>query len=54
MFSSTPATPAPLKYQITLTTKGDSTSVSVLNAEGKPDTSGNALRIVQVLADDLK
>jgi len=54
LFSSTPATPAPLKYQITLTTKGDSTSVSVLNAEGKPDTSGNALRIVQVLADDLK
>ena len=54
LFSSTPATPAPLKYQITLTTKGDSTSVSVLNAEGKPDTSGNALRIVLVLADDLK
>ena len=54
LFSSTPATPAPLKYQITLTAKGETTSVSVLNAEGKPDTSGNALRIVQVLADDLK
>ncbi len=54
LFSSTPATPAPLKYQIALTAKGESTSVSVLNADGKPDTSGNAQRIVQVLADDLK
>ncbi|MEY3488247.1 MAG: NlpB/DapX lipoprotein, partial [Pseudomonadota bacterium] len=33
---------------------GETTSVSVLNADGKPDTSGNAQRIVQVLADDLK
>jgi outer membrane protein assembly factor BamC len=54
LFSSTPATPAPLKYRIALTSKGDTTSVSVLNAEGKPETSGNAQRIVQVLADDLK
>jgi outer membrane protein assembly factor BamC len=43
-----------LKYQIALTAKGETTSVSVLNADGKPDTSGNAQRIVQVLADDLK
>lgn len=54
MFSSKAATPAPLKYQIVLTAKGDTTSVTVLNADGKPDTTGNAQRIFKVLADDLK
>ena len=53
LFSSK-STPAPLKYQIVLTAKGDTTSVAVLNAEGKPDTTGNAQRIFKVLADDLK
>lgn len=54
LFSSKSATPSPLKYQIVLTAKGDTTSVTVLNAEGKPDTTGNAQRIFKVLADDLK
>jgi outer membrane protein assembly factor BamC len=54
LFSSKSATPSPLKYQIVLTAKGDMTSVTVLNAEGKPDTTGNAQRIFKVLADDLK
>jgi len=54
MFSSKAATPAPLKYQIVLTAKGDTTSVTVLSADGKPDTTGNAQRIFKVLADDLK
>ena len=54
LFSRKPATPAPLKYQIVLTAKGEMTSVTVLNAEGKPDTTGNAQRIFKVLADDLK
>ena len=54
LFSSKAATPAPLKYQIVLTAKGDMTSVTVLNADGKPDTTGNAQRIFKVLADDLK
>jgi outer membrane protein assembly factor BamC len=54
MFSSKAATPAPLKYQIVLTAKGDMTSVTVLNADGKTDTTGNAQRIFKVLADDLK
>ena len=54
MFSSKSATPAPLKYQIVLTAKGDMTSVTVLNADGKPDTTGKAQRIFKVLADDLK
>jgi len=54
LFSSKAATPAPLKYQIVLTAKGDTTSVTVLSADGKPDTTGNAQRIFKVLADDLK
>ncbi|MES2939933.1 MAG: outer membrane protein assembly factor BamC [Pseudomonadota bacterium] len=45
---------APLKYRITLKSQGDSTTVSVLNGAGAPETSANAQRIVQVIADDLK
>jgi outer membrane protein assembly factor BamC len=37
-----------------LNSKDESTSVSVLNADGKPETSVNAERIIKVLADDLK
>jgi outer membrane protein assembly factor BamC len=45
---------APLKYRITLKSQGESTTVSVLDANGAPETSANAQRIVQVIADDLK
>lgn len=34
--------------------QGNASTVSVLNAEGTPDTSVNAKRIVQLIADDLK
>jgi outer membrane protein assembly factor BamC len=50
--TSTPA--APLKYRISVKSQGDSSTVSVLNAEGAPESSANAQRIVQVIADDLK
>ncbi|MCX7256071.1 MAG: outer membrane protein assembly factor BamC [Polaromonas sp.] len=50
--ASTPA--APLKYRISVKSQGDSSTVSVLNAEGAPESSANAQRIVQVIADDLK
>ena len=53
LFSSSTA-PAPLKYRIALRSEADRTTVSVFNAEGQPDTSANAKRIVQVIADDLK
>ena len=53
LFSSKPATP-PLKYRIAVRSQGDATTVSVLNADGAPETSANAQRIVQVIADDLK
>jgi len=45
---------APLKYRINLKSAGESTTVSVLKANGTPETSENAKRIVQVIADDLK
>jgi outer membrane protein assembly factor BamC len=45
---------APLKYRIALKGEGERTTVSVLNASGAPETSANAQRIVQVIADDLK
>ncbi len=44
----------PLKFRISLKSAGDTTTVSVLNANGAVETSANAQRIVQVLADDLK
>ncbi|HYF19041.1 MAG TPA: outer membrane protein assembly factor BamC [Ramlibacter sp.] len=44
----------PLKFRIAVRSQGEATTVSVLNAEGAPETSANAQRIVQVLADDLK
>jgi outer membrane protein assembly factor BamC len=45
---------APLKYRIAVRSQGESTTVSVLNATGAPETSANAQRIVKVLADDLR
>ena len=45
---------APVKYRVVLRSEGQATLVSVLTAEGKPDTSATAKRIVQLLADDLK
>jgi outer membrane protein assembly factor BamC len=54
LFSGSPAAPAPLKYRISVKSQGESTTVSVLNAQGAPESSANAQRIVQVIADDLK
>jgi outer membrane protein assembly factor BamC len=50
------ATPAeqPLKFRINLRTEGQTTTVSVLDANGAPAGKDNAQRIVQVIADDLK
>jgi outer membrane protein assembly factor BamC len=45
---------APLKFRIALRSQGESTTVSVLNTAGSPETSANAQRIVKVLADDLR
>lgn len=54
LFSGSKADAAPLKFQISVVSQGQSTTVSVLNANGGPDNSANAQRIVKVIADDLK
>ncbi|MFT4242489.1 MAG: outer membrane protein assembly factor BamC [Acidovorax sp.] len=53
LFSSSPAVP-PLKYRIVVRSQGESTTVSVHNEAGAPESSANAERIVRVIADDLK
>lgn len=54
LFSGPAAALAPLKYRIAVKSEGEKTTVSVLNAQGAPESSANAQRIVQVIADDLK
>ena len=54
IFSGSPAAIAPLKYRITVKSQGEASVVSVLNTQGTAETSANAQRIVQVIADDLK
>jgi len=54
LFGASKADAAPLKYRIAVVSQGTSTTVSVLDASGKPDTSANAQRIVNVIAADLK
>lgn len=45
---------APLKFRILVKSQGDTSTVSVLDGAGAPDSTSNAQRIVQVIADDLK
>jgi outer membrane protein assembly factor BamC len=45
---------APIKFRIKLVSQGESTTVTVLNAAGAPESSATADRIVKVIADDLK
>ncbi|MFT4267786.1 MAG: outer membrane protein assembly factor BamC [Xenophilus sp.] len=54
LFSRSTKVEKPLKYRIQVKSQGGSTTVSVLNEAGAPETSANAQRIVQVIADDLK
>ncbi len=54
LFSGSEKAAPPVKFRITLRSEGNSTTVSVLNANGAVETSATAQRIVQVLADDLK
>ena len=54
LFSGSPSAIPPLKYRITVKSQGESTVVSVLNTQGAAESSANAQRIVQVIADDLK
>ena len=53
-FGSSNTAIAPLKYRVAVRSVGNATTVSVLNAAGAPETSADAQRILQVIADDLK
>jgi len=44
----------PERYRVVVRSNDNSTTVSVLNAQGQPDASPSAQRIVKVLADDLR
>ncbi|MFY3386484.1 outer membrane protein assembly factor BamC [Paracidovorax sp. MALMAid1276] len=54
LFSRSADAIPPLKFRIVVRSQGESTTVSVLNEAGAPETSANAERIVRVIADDLK
>lgn len=54
LFTSKASAAPPLKYRISVKSQGESSTVSVLNAQGSPESSPSAQRIVQVIADDLK
>ena len=53
MFGAESKQPTPQRYRIVVRSANDATTVSVLNAQGQPDASPSAQRIVQVLATDL-
>jgi len=54
LFSGSSQATPPLKYRIVVRSRGDATTVSVLNEAGAPESSANAERIVRVIADDMK
>ena len=45
---------SPLKYRVKVTGEGASSSVAVLDSQGKPENSDNGKRIAGLLLDDLK
>ena len=54
MFSSSPASTGPGKYQIVVRSDADTSTVTVQTEKGDVDTSLTAQRIVKVIADDIK
>jgi len=54
LFTSEKATPSLAKYRIVLTSKGDVSTVQVQAADGMPETSSNAEKIIKLLADEIK
>ncbi|NCT96410.1 MAG: outer membrane protein assembly factor BamC [Comamonadaceae bacterium] len=53
MFGADDKQPTPQRYRIVVKSEAELTTVSVLDAQGQPDGSANAQRIVQLLAADL-
>jgi len=53
LFSSDKAVDA-TKYQITVKSQGEVTTVAIQDSKGAPDNSANAQRIIKLIADDIK
>ena len=54
IFSKEKATPSLAKYRIAVTSKGDVSTVMVQAADGLPETSVNAQKIIKLIADEIK
>lgn len=54
LFTSDKVIPTLAKYRIAVTSKGDISTVQVQGADGIPETSANAERIIKLLADEIK
>ena len=54
LFSGSQPDAAPARYRVVVRSQDNSSAVSVLDAQGQADTTGNAARIAQLLVDDLK
>ena len=54
IFSSNAKNNAAVKYQIAVRTQAETTTVTVLDEAGKPETTAVAQKIVKVLAEDIK
>ncbi|NDF80379.1 MAG: outer membrane protein assembly factor BamC, partial [Betaproteobacteria bacterium] len=54
LFSSEKTTPALAKYRIAVTSKGEVSTVQVQGADGIPESSANADKIIKLLADEIK
>ena len=54
LFTSNKVIPTLAKYRIAVTSKGDISTVLVQGADGTPETSANAEKIIKLLADEIK
>ena len=54
IFSGSKSDASPARYRVVVRSEDNRSTVSVLDGQGQPDTSGNAARIAQLLVDDLK
>ena len=54
LFTSDKVIPTLAKYRIAVTSKGDFSTVMVQGADGIPETSANAEKIIKLLADEIK
>lgn len=54
LFSGAKPDATPVRYRVLVRSQDNRSTVTVLDAQGQADTTGNAARIAQLLVDDLK